>query len=62
MADEFTPVTLLDPAGTEFVAHSATEVNDLIYGHGYRPKEKGKTVEEITASPAETTRSGKKSE
>ena len=65
MSNGFTPVTLLDPDGNEFVAHSAAEVNNLMYGLGYRPKEKGKSIEDITAAATTSTsteKSAKKSE
>ena len=47
MADEFTPVALIDKNGDEYMARSATEVTNLVYGMGYKPKE-NKTIEEIT--------------
>jgi hypothetical protein len=49
VATDFEPVTLLDPSGNEYVAASPTEVNDLMYGHGYKPKGK-QTVEETSAA------------
>lgn len=36
MAAEFKPVELIDPNGQTYTAESAIELNDLIYGRGYR--------------------------
>lgn len=36
MADQFTPVKLRSPKGNLFTAHSPIEVNDLVYGQGYK--------------------------
>mgnify|MGYP001073574023 CR=1 FL=1 len=40
---------LISPAGDEYVPGSPAEANDLIYGHGYRPKAKV-SAEEVAAA------------
>lgn len=37
MADK--RVTLVDPQGQEYSTSSIVEINDLVYGHGYRIKQ-----------------------
>lgn len=43
-------IVLLDKQGREYTATSAREVNDLIFGHGYKPKDP-KAVEDILGIP-----------
>lgn len=45
-------VTLTDPNGGEFVATSAAEINNLVFGAGYKIKG-GKSVDEALAAVAE---------
>ena len=35
MAEQFEPVKLRSPGGDLYTAHTARELNDLVYGHGY---------------------------
>ncbi len=38
MTEKFRPVKLTAPNGTEHTAHSAIELNNLVYGQGYKPQ------------------------
>lgn len=49
--ETFKPVTLVDPNGVEYEARDATEMNSLIFGHGYRPKGKQR-IEDLVDAPA----------
>jgi hypothetical protein len=46
-------VMLVDPSGNEFPASTPAEVSNLVYGSGYRIKEKGLTVDDAAALLAE---------
>lgn len=46
-------VTLLDKEGNEFHASHPGEVSTLVFGHGYRLKNKGQSVDEAMTLLAE---------
>ena len=35
---EFKPVALVSPDGRDYTATTPAELNDLVYGHGYKEK------------------------
>jgi hypothetical protein len=53
---DFQPVPLIDPDGNPHIAMSATELTELMYGAGYRPKD-NKSADEVLF---ESTGLGKK--
>lgn len=46
-------VTLVDPDGNEFRASTPADISSLVYGSGYKIKDKGLTVEEAKVLLAE---------
>ena len=46
-------VTLIDPDGNEVTVSDPATVNNLVFGRGYKPKDKKATVESVTAPPDE---------
>lgn len=52
------PVTLIAPDGAEYTTRDPVEYNNLIYGHGYRPKPEPVT-ESVQPPPQSGTGSGK---
>lgn len=51
MAEEFSKV-LIAPDGSEFVARSPIEANDLMFGSGYKEKSVAKPANGDKAKPA----------